>query len=58
MSKQPDHCKGCSHFHNAGHKKGSNLAKYNAWCCAKGDFAVKSVGHCKQHNLKSIKEEK
>lgn len=51
------HCKGCRFHHNAGHPKESPYAKrYNDWCCAKGDTASKSIGHCKTHNLKRVKE--
>lgn len=46
-----DHCKGCVHFHNAG-QSNCRLYKFNAWCCAKGDTAARSVGWCKTHSKK------
>jgi len=49
-----EHCKGCAHFHNAGHgKDAKHLQRYNAWCCAKGAPAAQSVGWCKTHNMKN-----
>jgi hypothetical protein len=51
MPKRPDYCNGCVHFHSAGAKKGGN-EKYNAWCCAHGRSAEKSVGWCKTHAKK------
>ena len=51
------HCKGCTHHHNAGHKKDSILSRvYNDWCCKQGKSAVLSdtIGHCKNKNLKEI----
>jgi len=51
---KPEHCKGCSHFYNAGHdRRVRTLQKYNAWCCAKGAPAVQSAGWCKTHNKKT-----
>lgn len=49
------HCKDCVHHHNAGHPKISpaHLHKYNDWCVKVGEYAPKSVGHCKNKNLKS-----
>lgn len=50
----PDHCKGCVLFHNARHKNPTaELRKFNAWCCAAGKPAEKSVGWCRQHNMKN-----
>lgn len=50
----PDHCKGCAHFHNAGHKKPTKeQQKYNAWCCAHSQPAIKSIGWCKTHGMKN-----
>lgn len=50
---KPEHCKGCNYFHSAGRSNPTKeLKKYNYWCCAKGDEAVKSVGWCKTHNVK------
>lgn len=47
------HCKGCARHHNAGHPKGSPLArKYNDWCCWHGTTASKAIGHCKQHDAR------
>ncbi len=42
--KAKKHCKGCKHFHNAGHPEGSKLqnSKYNNWCgkhCMSVDIA-------------------
>lgn len=48
------HCKGCLAHHNAGHPPNHKYARYNDWCCAKGDFASKSIGHCKVMGLKRI----
>lgn len=50
---KPEHCKGCAHFNNAGNLR---LKKYNAWCCAKGDTAARSVGWCKTHNMKTVSQ--
>lgn len=51
--KRPEHCKGCTSFHNAGRRNpAADLARYNAWCCAKGQEAHKSVAYCKVHLLK------
>lgn len=53
--KQPEYCKGCVHFHNAGHtdvKKHPEKQKYNAWCCEVGQPAANALGHCKVRNLK------
>jgi hypothetical protein len=49
------HCKGCRLHHNAGHPKGSQLSKYNDWCCKFGGFASRLTGHCKLHNGKEPK---
>lgn len=57
--KQPQHCKGCLSFHNAGHKdvlKHPEKQKYNAWCCSIGQPAANVVGHCKIHNMKEEKQ--
>jgi hypothetical protein len=52
---RPKHCKGCVLFHSANRQNPTGgLEKYNAWCCAKGDFAEKSIGFCKSNNLKKI----
>lgn len=48
--KRPDHCKGCVHFHNAGH---ALPLKFNAWCCAHGTTASRAIGWCKTHNAKT-----
>jgi hypothetical protein len=50
--KRPEHCKECSHFHNAGHST-PRLHKFNAWCCAKSAEAKRSVGWCKTHDKKT-----
>ena len=47
------HCKGCKHHHNAGRLKGSNLDKYNDWCCKFSNVASKIIGHCKMNEGKS-----
>lgn len=54
--KKPKHCNGCGLFHSAGrlHPK-PDVAKYNAWCCAKGSPAIHAVGWCKTHNTKKLK---
>lgn len=60
MSKKPEHCKGCLLF--SAHSDKKNLSegqkKYDNWCCAKGQPAVKSVAYCKIHGLRKIDEEK
>lgn len=51
------HCRGCAMHHNAGRSKPTNdLKKYNDWCCKKGDEARKSIGWCKTHDAKEVKE--
>lgn len=54
--KRPDHCKGCTVFHSAGHPKGSKLhgSVYDAWCPKYGKPAASAVGECK---LKKGKQE-
>lgn len=49
MSKQPDRCKCCNHWHHAGHPKGSKMhgSKYDNWCCKYAKEAIKAVGRCK-----------
>jgi len=50
------HCQGCKNHHNAGRlKPPKHLQKFNDWCCAKG--APVDVGHCKQMNLKVLKND-
>ena len=46
--RSPKHCKGCGHWHKAGHPKGSALAgsKYDNWCCRFGTHAPKAVSVC------------
>lgn len=52
---QPEHCKGCKFWHNAGHAKpGASFQKFNSWCCLKGAEAHKSVGWCVTHNKKVV----
>lgn len=55
---RPNHCKGCTSFHNAGraNPKGG-LEKYNAWCCAKGQPAIKAISWCKLTGAKTLKGE-
>lgn len=56
--KKPNHCNGCVHLHNAGHKdvkKHPEKQKYNAWCCSVSLPAVDAVGHCKVHKLKTLR---
>jgi hypothetical protein len=52
--KQPKYCKGCKHFHKAGHPKGSALrhSKYDVWCTKFGDAAYKNVGTCRMKGYK------
>jgi hypothetical protein len=52
---KPEHCKGCTSFHNAGRGNPvGGLEKRNAWCCAKGAPAKESVGWCKLNNKKGV----
>lgn len=45
MDKQ---CRGCASHHNAGHPKGSPMArKYNDWCCYFCRTASRALGECK-----------
>jgi hypothetical protein len=44
--KIPKHCKNCEALWTK---------SVVPWCCAKGDEAKKSIGHCKLHNLKRSK---
>ena len=51
--KQPDHCKGCLSWHNAGHSsQNHNYQKYNSWCCKYGKPASKAVGRCQLEEVK------
>jgi hypothetical protein len=49
------HCKGCKSHYNAGWPKGHKHAKNNDWCLRQGAAASKTVGHCKNTNMKTIK---
>ena len=55
-SKKPDHCNGCPHYHNAGHKKGSGKehSKYNNWCCHFSNVATKAQSICKVQNFRKV----
>ena len=46
--KKPDRCKGCVHYHNAGHKEGTPLhnSKYDNWCCKFSTAAPKAISVC------------
>lgn len=53
MIGRPQHCKGCTKFHSAGRRNPPpDLARYNSWCCAKGQPAHKSVAWCKVHGAR------
>jgi hypothetical protein len=50
---QPKHFKGCVFYTNARRREpNGGLEKYNAWCSKKGDTASKSVGWCKNNDMK------
>lgn len=53
--KRPDHCRGCTLHHKAGHKAGTALhgSKYDNWCCQYSTHAPKAVSICIQQGGKS-----
>ena len=54
--KKPDHCRGCTYYHKAGHKKGSALcgSKYDNWCCKYSNHAPRAVSICIQMTGKDV----